>query len=168
MQEEKESVYIENSVVSYYTSRPNPDPIIRSRQEITRKWWPMAIKRYNVFISNVVLTEARRGDISAATKRLEEIENFTKLEITTDVAELFQFYSDELKFSRKNILDAAHLAIACLNDIDYLVTWNCTHLCNAEIIKKLMKINDQLGVHTSIICTPEQLTEVNNVRSDYL
>ncbi len=47
-----------------------------------------------------------------------------------------------------------------LSNIDYLVTWNCTHLANGEVIRKLMKINESFGVHTPIICTPEELMEV--------
>ena len=152
---------METSVVSYYTSRLNPDIIIRAHQEITRNWWPKAIKRYNVFVSNVVYAEAGAGDPSVAKKRLEEIKNFAKLEITKDIEELSKFYIDELKYPERSIRDAVHIAIACLNNIDYLVTWNCAHLCNGEIIKKLMKINDQLKIHTPIICTPEQLMEVN-------
>lgn len=67
------------------------------------------------------------------------------------------------------IRDDDHLAIACLNEIDYLVTWNCAHICNAEVIKKLVKINDQLGVHTPIICAPESLMEEDDhVRSNCL
>lgn len=47
-----------------------------------------------------------------------------------------------------------------VHNIDYLVTWNCTHLANGEVIKKLMKINEPIGVHSPIICTPEELMEV--------
>lgn len=169
MQEEKESIYIENSVIGYYTSRPNPDILTRAHQEITRKWWPKAIKKYNVFVSEIVIDEASRGDPNIAKKRLEEIKNFTVLEKTKDVDNLSQVYIDKLNIPPKSIGDADHLAIACLNEIDYLVTWNCAHICNAEIIKKLMKINNQLGVHTPIICTPESLMEEDdNVRSDCL
>ncbi|MBU1598593.1 hypothetical protein KKG61_00550, partial [bacterium] len=39
-------------------------------------------------------------------------------------------------------------------------TWNCTHLANGEVIKKLMKINESLDIHIPIICTPEELMEV--------
>lgn len=168
MQEEKDSVYLENTVISYYTSRPIPDPIVRVHQEITKNWWPTAIKRYNIFISQMVIDEAAHGDSSAAKKRLEEIKDFTILEVTKDIQNLSKIYEEELKIPPKSIGDAVHLAVACLNNIDYLVTWNCTHLCNGEIIKKLAKINKQLEIHTPIICTPEQLMEVDHGRSDCL
>lgn len=163
MEEEKGSVYLETSIVSYYTSRPSPDPIVRTHQEITRKWWPAAIKRYNIFISEMVIKEAGIGDINVAKKRLEEIDNFPRLKLEKNIEELAQLYIVGLDIPSKKSIDAFHLAFACINEIDYLVTWNCSHLCNGEIIKKLMKINAELGIHTPIVCTPEYLMEVSHV-----
>lgn len=169
MQEEKKSVYIESSIVSYYTSRlVTNNIIVRAHQEITKEWWPTAIKRYNVFISDIVIDEVGHGDTIIAKKRVEEIKNFAVLEKTEDVENLSQIYIEKLNIPPGSIRDADHLAVACLNNIDYLVTWNCTHLCNAEIIKKLMKINEELEVHTPIICTPESLMEVSHVRPNYI
>jgi len=61
---------------------------------------------------------------------------------------------------KKALRDAAHLAVASVHNIDYLVTWNCVHLANGEIIKKLLKINEKLSIKTPVICTPEELMEV--------
>lgn len=152
-----DSIYLENSVISYYTSKPFTSPIVRVHQDITINWWPKAIEKYNVFISQFVLDEARRGDVDAARRRLEVIKDFPLLDVTEDTINLSKIYETELNIPPKSIGDAGHIAVACLNKIDYLVTWNCTHLCNAEIIKKLMKVNKQLGIDTPIICTPEQL-----------
>ena len=69
----KESIYIETTVVSYYTSEPSRDIIVLAHQEITREWWPNAIRRSNVFISEVVIEEANSGDPEAAKRRLEEL-----------------------------------------------------------------------------------------------
>ena len=71
-----------------------------------------------------------------------------------------QTYVSGLNIPEKSIRDAVHLAVACVHNIDYLITWNCRHLANGEIIKKLIKINESLGIHTPIICTPEELMEV--------
>lgn len=159
--EEKESVYLETTVVSYYTSKLKKDNIIvLAHQEITRQWWPIAIRRYNIFISDTVIDEVSSGDPDAAKRRLDEIKDFPRLEFNENVEKLAQIYVDRLNIPEKSNLDAVHLAIACMNNVDYIVTWNCTHLANGEIIKKLMKINESLGIHTPIICTPENLLEV--------
>ena len=77
-----------------------------------------------------------------------------------EVEEMAVVYMERLGIPERSLRDAAHIALACVYDIDCLVTWNCTHLANGEIIKKLMKINALFGIHTPIICTPEELMEV--------
>jgi len=156
----KESIYLETTVVSYYTSKPSRDIVALAHQEITRQWWPIAIRRYDIFISEVVTEEASFGDPEAAKRRLEELKDFPHLELNDKVEEMAQVYMERLNIPEKSFRDAAHLAIACVHNIDYLVTWNCAHLANGEVIKKLMKINESIGIHTPIICTPEELMEV--------
>ncbi|MDP2845045.1 MAG: type II toxin-antitoxin system VapC family toxin [Candidatus Methanoperedens sp.] len=137
----KESVYLETTVVSYYTSKPSRDIIALAHQEITRQWWPIAIKRYDIFISEVVIEEAGFGDPEAAKRRLEDLKDFPHLELNDKVEEMAQVYMERLEIPEKSFRDAAHLA-------------------NGEVIKKLMKINESIGIHTPIICTPEELMEV--------
>ena len=153
----KESVYLETTVVSYYTSRPSRDIIVLAHQEITRQWWPEAIRRYNVFISGIVIEEARLGNPEAAKRRLEELKDFPHLELNDEVEKMARVYVEKLDIPEKSFRDTAHLAAACVHNIDYLVTWNCTHLANGEVIKKLLRINESFGIHTPIICTPEEL-----------
>jgi len=156
----RESIYLETTIVSYYTSKPSRDIIVLAHQEITRQWWLKTIGRYNVLISEVVIEEASSGDPEAIKKRLEELKDFPHLELNDKVEEMAQVYMERLEIPEKSLRDAAHLAIASVHNIDYLVTWNCTHLANGEVIKKLIKINESLGIHTPIICTPEELMEV--------
>ncbi len=156
----KEAVYIETSVVSYFTSRPSRDIIVLAYQEITRQWWPKAVKRFDVFISEVVVEEAGAGDPGAAKKRLAELKDFQHLELNEKVEKMAQVYIEQLDIPQKAIRDAVHIAVASVHNIDYLVTWNCTHLANAEIIKRLIKINKRYSVRTPIICTPGELMGV--------
>lgn len=155
----KESLYLETTVVSYYTSKPSRDIIVLAHQEITREWWYKAIKRFDCFISEVVVEEVSLGDRESAKRRLEELKNFPHLELNDKVEEMAQVYMERLEFPKKSFRDAVHLAVASVHNIDYLITWNCTHLANGEVIKKLMKINGSFGIHTPIICTPEELME---------
>ena len=137
----KESIYLETTVVSYYTSKPSQDIVALAHQEITRQWWPIAIMRYDIFISEVVTEEASFGDPEAAKRRLEELKDFPHLELNDKAEEMAQAYMERLNIPEKSFRDAAHLA-------------------NGEVIKKLMKINESIGIHTPIICTPEELMEV--------
>lgn len=156
----KESIYVETTVVSYYTSKPSRDIIVLAHQEISRQWWPKAIKRFDVFISEVVIEEAKMGDPDAAKRRLEELKHFPHLKLNDEVEKMAQVYIEKLNIPQKALRDAAHLSIASVHNIDYLVTWNCTHLANGEIIKRLIDINNSYGIKTPIICTPEELMGV--------
>src|SRR3972149_799804 len=118
----KELIYLETTVVSYYTSKPSRDIIVLAHQEITREWWPKAIRRFDAFISEVVVEEASLGDPEAAKRRLEELKDF--------VEEMAKVYMEKLKIPEKYFRDAAHITLASIHNIDYLVTWNCTHLAN--------------------------------------
>ena len=155
----KESVYLETTVVSYYTSRPSRDIIIIAHQEITREWWPRALKRYDIFISEIVVEEANSGDSEAAKRRLLELKDFSHLELNSKVEDMSKIYMERLEIPEKSFRDALHLAVASVHNIDYLVTWNCKHLANGEIIKKLLKVNENFDVHTPVICSPDELME---------
>ena len=82
------------------------------------------------------------------------------MELTKKVEKMAQVYMEQSEFPEKSTHDAIHIAVASVHNIDYLVTWNSTHIANAEVVKKLMKINNSFGIHTPIICTPEELMEV--------
>lgn len=63
----------------------------------------------------------------------------------------------ELRLPERALRDAAHLAFACTYAVDYLLTWNCAHIANAEVRRQLARVNDRLGLVTPVICTPEEL-----------
>jgi predicted nucleic acid-binding protein len=153
----KESIYLETTVVSYYTSKPSRDIIVLAHQEITREWWDNALKRYDAFISEIVIEEAMAGDAEAAKKRLAILKKFVHLDLNATVEKMAQVYVEKLKMPPKSLRDAVHLAVASVHNVDYLVTWNCSHIANGEVIRKLMQINTSYGIKTPVICTPEEL-----------
>jgi uncharacterized protein YjbI with pentapeptide repeats len=53
--------------------------------------------------------------------------------------------------------DEFHLACASFHKIDYLLTWNCNHLANANKEKHIRVVNTKLGLFTPVIVTPIQL-----------
>ena len=61
------------------------------------------------------------------------------------------------KIPRKAATDAAHIAIAALHGMDFLVTWNCVHIANAAITKALASICREYACECPVICTPEEL-----------
>ncbi len=155
----KESVYLETSVVSYYTARPSRDVVVLAHQEITRQWWNAAQSEFEIFISQAVVDEASEGDPGASEERLKAISDFQHLEINSKVEDMTHIYMAKLEIPSNAAGDAIHIAIASIHDVDYRVTWNCSHIANGAIIKRLARINADYGVHTPVLCTPEELLE---------
>ena len=156
----KQSVYLETSVVSYLTSRPSRDLIAYSRQEISREWWGKMRDVFNIYISSVVLEEAARGSSEAAGIRMKFLEPFSILPFSDDVQSRAQILMDHITIPITELPDFLHLAVTSVYTIDYLVTWNCKHLANASIIKRLRKLSSRLDIYIPVICTPEELMEV--------
>jgi len=153
----KETVYIETSVLSYFTSEFSRDLVIAGRQEITREKWPKILEFFEVYISALVLQEAEQGDPEAAQKRLNVITNLPVLAITDEVEKLASILISEGPIPDKNPEDALHIAIATVNGIDYLLTWNFTHINNAQMKSKIISIVEKHGYQCPIICSPEEL-----------
>ncbi len=151
------SVYIETSVVSYLTARPSASLVAAAHQQITRDWWDHHRLRFEQFVSPLVLDEASRGDADAARLRLAAIEGVATLEATDSAMKLVDILIHDGVLPRKAIDDAAHIAIAAVHNIDFLVTWNCRHIDNAEVKPMIRTVCNAHGYSCPEICTPEEL-----------
>lgn len=152
----KPTAYIETSIISYYTARPSRNIIMAGHQQITRKWWDKYQTKFDITISVLVLEEAKGGDPNAVKKRLDAVKKFPVLEIS-DPAEFLA--SDLIKLGAIPIKypeDALHIALAAVNGIDFLLTWNFKHINNAQMKFKIRKIIEKHGYECPVICTPEE------------
>ena len=153
----KRRVYLETTIASCLAARPSRDLIIGAHQELTIEWWAHHRQRFEVFISDLVLQEAARGDQTAASKRLVELAGITVLETNEEARELARQFVDRGLIPQKAVEDAFHVAIATAQGMDFLLTWNCRHIANAEIIERLQSVCEELGYEMPTLCTPEQL-----------
>src|ERR1039458_3299547 len=133
----KSRLYLETTIPSYLTSRPSRDLIIAGHQQVTIEWWENRRETFQLYISQLVVDEAGAGDPVAALKRLKVLQGLSLLDITPEVAELASSILASGKIPRKAATDAAHIAIAAVHGMDFLVTWNCLHIANAAIAKSL-------------------------------
>ncbi len=155
----KPSVYIESSVISYLTARASRDLVIAAHQAITDDWWTGALPNFEAYISPVVLAEINRGDAQAAAKRMAAADQLPILPLTADVEWLAALYFEAVQLSEKARADSYHLAIAAIHDMDYLVSWNCSHIVSGRVRRIVEGINADHGVRTPVVCTPEELME---------
>lgn len=153
----KPKLYLETTIPSYLISWPSRDLIIAGHQQITREWREKRRDAFQIYISQLVVDEARAGDPGAARERMKAIQDFPVLDITPEVGVLASGILASGIIPRKAGTDAAHIAIAAVHGMDFLVTWNCVHLANAVIAKAVAKICRQYGCECPVICTPEEL-----------
>ena len=152
------TVYLETTIPSYLAGRPSRDLIIAAHQQITHDWWNQAQAKFQLFISEAVLEEIRSGDPEVAARRLEIVEGLPVLAIRSDVRDLVRIYHEQLGLPPQAGADAVHIALAVAYELDYLVTWNCKHIANGQVIHRLLKLNQKLGRATPVILTPEELS----------
>ena len=70
---DKKTVYVETSIVSYLTARPSGDLLAAARQKVTVDWWDSQRGRFDLYVSNVVIEEASKGDSQAAAARRDAL-----------------------------------------------------------------------------------------------
>ncbi len=155
----KPKVYIETSIISYLTARLSNDLRVAANQSITIEWWETRRPHFELFVSELVTAEAHRGTPDLAQRRLNAIGPLPKLDVTEEVRELARNLVSEGPIPDVAEMDAYHIAVAAVNGMEYLLTWNCTHIANAVMRPRIEEICRQEGFEPPIICTPQELME---------
>jgi hypothetical protein len=156
----KPRVYIETTIISYLAARPSRDLIIAGHQQITHEWWQTARDNFALVTSQLVAREVGAGDPEAAEARLAYLAPLTLLEITEEAVALAQRLVQVRAIPEEFPEDALHVAVAVVNGINYLLTWNYKHLANASMRSRIEATCREVGYEAAVICTPEELLEV--------
>ena len=152
-----ESVYLETTFISYLVARPSRDLLVAAHQQTTQDWWAERRPEFECCVSQVVIDEASVGDPQEVEKRMAVIGDLPVLEVGEDAESLTLAILSSGAIPPRAIRDAAHIAVAAVHGIDYLLTWNCRHLANAQITRKISIVCDRLSQRMPLICTPEEL-----------
>jgi hypothetical protein len=149
-------VYVETSIPSFYhTTRLGA--AATARREWTRRWWAMARERYALVSSGPVLDELRRGDYPSKEAALELAQELQMLEMAPSIAEIVEAYVQHRLMPEDPAGDALHLALASYHKCEFLVTWNCRHLANANKYGHIRRVNNLLGLYVPVLATPLEL-----------
>ena len=150
-------VYIETTIPSYLTARPSRDIVQAARQQLTREWWDVERRNYDLCISQIVLDEAAAGDAEAAQRRMAVIDTLPLLDLTFEVDGLAGTIMQSGLLPASASRDAVHIAVTAVHQVHFLLTWNCRHIANATISRDLQHIIMSAGYDVPVICTPEEL-----------
>jgi len=151
------SIYLETTIPSYLTAWRSPELVMAARQEITRDWWDNRRSEFDLFVSQLVIDEASAGDADAVARRLAALEDIPLIEAQPGTDELVDALIRDLALPKRAAADALHIALTVVNGIDYLLTWNCTHIANAANRPIIEWACTSLGYVPPVICTPEEL-----------
>ena len=153
----KPTVYLETTIPSLLTAWPSRDVLIAGQQQATRDWWNERRQQYELYASVLVMEEAARGDSEAAADRLRKLQECRVLPYPNEAEELTRALLASRLIPATADADAAHVAIASVHAMDFLLTWNCRHIANAAIVEKLRAICEREGFLAPVICTPHEL-----------
>jgi hypothetical protein len=152
-----EVVYIETTIVSYLVARSSRDLVLAAHQQVTRDWWDTERMNYQCVISTEVLREAAAGDVEMSRLRLAALDEMEVIRATPEIDDLASAFLNTGALPASMRSDAVHLAAATLAGADYLLTWNCRHLANAHVLKRLHREAGRQGWTLPDVCTPLEL-----------
>jgi predicted nucleic acid-binding protein len=138
-------------------ARPSANLVVSAWQNLTLDWWETRRKLFAIFISELVVREAQRGDPSASARRMDYINFIPRLDITDKSIDLARKIISTHILPEKAADDALHISLAAFHGIDYLLTWNCRHIDNAEIKPGIRSLILAAGYQCPEICTPAEL-----------
>ncbi|MBI2300922.1 MAG: type II toxin-antitoxin system VapC family toxin [Armatimonadetes bacterium] len=149
-------VYVETSVPCFYfEERTDPDMV--ARREWTRAW--VAVERHELVTSPAVLDELEQRNYPGRERCLELVAKLPVLAVEPPVMEIVEAYIARQVMPADPAGDALHLALASFHRCDFLVTWNCRHLANANKFGHIRRVNTLLGLYVPALVTPLELQE---------
>ena len=149
-------VYIETTIPSFYHEiRCEPEMV--ARRDWTREWWDYHRSDFNVVTSEAVIEELESGTFPQKSDALALIQNVPLLDIDDAVADIVDAYIKHTVMPADPTGDTLHLALASFHKCDFLLTWNCRHLANANKFAHIRRVNGILGLFVPALVTPLEL-----------
>lgn len=153
-------VYLETSFVSYLTGGATLDAKIAADQAYTRLWWEREGRNVDVFVSGYTLSECESGNAKKSAARLDAIKGVPVLpDRTAEVIDLARKLINGHALPEGETTDALHIAVAAVNGMDVLLTWNCKHMANPHTLPRTRQIISAEGFFCPAIMTPKTFIE---------
>lgn len=153
-------IYVETSIPSfYYEVRTEPEMV--ARRDWTRKWWDKATSSDSLFTSIATIDELEKGEYPGKSEALKLVADLPLLDVDDAVLEIIESYLSHKLMPRDPGGDPLHLALASYHRCDFLVTWNCQHLANANKFGHIRQVNAIMGLHVPMLVTPLELLAEN-------
>ncbi|MCK4798081.1 MAG: type II toxin-antitoxin system VapC family toxin [Spirochaetes bacterium] len=150
----KKDVYLDTTIPSYlFDNRES----LKYPIDITKKWFENEKDNFNLWISNETIAELSEGNYPRKNEILDFISKIEVLPLEKQIIEIASIYLENYLMPQNLKGDAIHLAYASYYKIDFLLTWNCNHLANANKKQHIRIINTKLNIGIPEIITPLEL-----------
>jgi hypothetical protein len=153
------AIYVDTSIAGYLSAGSASDVVFQGRLELTRRWWQQRREGFDLYISQLVLDEAGAGDPAAAADRLRLLEGLPLLGESAEADHLADLLIARHLLRGKAAADAQHVALAATAGVGYLLTWNCKHIANADVLPALYETIRAEGFPPLLSVTPEELSD---------
>ena len=154
-----QSIYIETSVISFLRENPSASAESVERQRITRSWWNFYRPRYQLVTSQYVVDEANMGNPARAQERVQYLAGIPLVSLSSEIDDLAAQIMARTILPKDAIVDALHIASAAFSRVDYLLTWNCSHIANPMILPRVFRTLNDFGLPFPVVCTPKDMLE---------
>lgn len=158
----KSTVYLETTIIGYLAMRVSSVLRVAANQQTTREWWDSRRQGFDVFVSRFVVDECSDGDPVAAQDRLAYLDGIPLLAVPDDVNSLAEALVAGVPLPENAAIDALHIAVAAVNGVEYLLTWNCKHIANPSMRPRIERVCREMGYEPPVICTPQELLEIDD------
>ena len=128
-----------------------------ARRQWTRQWWDDLSREYALVTSIAVLDELGKGEYPGKNDALNLIKDVPLVLIDEAIEDIVQAYIQHKVMPQNPVGDALHLALASYHKCDFLLTWNCNHLANANKFGHIRRVNTMLGLYIPLLVTPLEL-----------
>lgn len=153
-EQSRKSVYLDSTVPSYYHDQRRQ---LQAFIDVTRAWWDEQRANFDLYVSEATLVELHEGDYPRKAEVTSLVHGVDVLAVTNDVEAIAEVYVEQFVMPKGALGDAFHLAVASYYKCDYLLTWNCNHLANANKRQHIQIVNTRLGLFVPQIVTPLEL-----------
>ena len=150
----QEKVYLDSTILSFYHDQRTD---LKSWIDATREWWIVEKPKYECWISEAVILEIQEEGYPNREKVIQLAATIPVLNTSPEIESVASYYVENYLMPKDLLGDAVHLAYASYLNFDYLLTWNCNHLANANKRKHIRVLNGRLGISIPEITTPLEL-----------
>lgn len=152
----KPRVYVETSIPSFY-HEVRTEPEMVARRDWTRKFWDNSDQDYELLTSIAVIEELENGEFPQKQQSLALMRDLPLLPSALEIDEIVETYIRRMVMPADPAGDARHLALASYHKCDFLLTWNCKHLANANKFGHIRRVNVMMDLFVPLLVTPLEL-----------